>query len=83
MTTMTPVLREMILNRIIAARQWFTDKGEMITDIDMPLKVINVVTFDHPNEWGHDGTIDVQYSTKKYRARYGWTHLGTVSCYLD
>lgn len=54
-------------------------------DCDQIPVVIAFVT--HPtNRWGHNAEIEVNYSTKGYRAIYG-AHLGErvthVQCYMD
>jgi hypothetical protein len=56
------------------------------SDADMIPVVRAAVRFPAVNEWGHNGEVEVTYSTKGYRAIYG-VHFGErvtkVQCYMD
>lgn len=56
------------------------------SDFDMIPVVRGAVRLNEVNEWGHNGEVEVTYSTKGYRAIYG-VHFGetvtNVQCYMD
>jgi len=55
-------------------------------DFDMIPVVRAAVRFPETNEYGHNGEVEVTYSTRGYRAIYG-VHFGErvtkVQCYMD
>ena len=79
--------RQAILRNIVRERQRWEDPEELRdTDVDQDLVVIRT------DEWEagrysltptHVGEIEVEYSTRGYRAIYGFDRLGNVFCYMD
>lgn len=55
-------------------------------DANMIPVIRAAVRFSSVNEWGHNGEVEVTYSTRGYRAIYG-VHFGervtNVQCYMD
>lgn len=56
------------------------------SDCDIIPVVRAAVRFPGTNQWGHNGEVEVTYSTRGYRAIYG-VHFGErvthVQCYMD
>jgi len=53
------------------------------TNMDIELVVEDVRIFPKVNRWGDIGEMEVTYSSRGYRASYGFTVLGRVSCYAN
>lgn len=74
--------RQRVLENIVRERRNFG--GDLVTD--MPLRVERVQYWPagtYSLTPMDVGAIEVTYSTKGYRAIYGFTALGDVACYMD
>lgn len=87
--TLSRRTRQRVLENIVRERMFnrhSEDGTAPWTDVDMPLEVERIEYWPagkYSLTPMDVGAIEVTYSTKGYRAIYGFTALGDVACYMD